>query len=287
MKRFQFLRRRVGVEGNNQRSFLLWLNRKEVSLMKLSHYTLLSLSLLGILFSLPASSQAQEEKQFIFKRQKLCMTADGKIFVRRKICKRYGEERVDATSLIELISANVAFDTPATGEKGEKGDTGAQGPQGEQGLQGETGPQGEVGPQGEQGAQGEAGAQGPIGPQGLQGPVGAPGPQGPQGEQGLPGRTGKTGPIGPQGEPGISNYTILSATSETDSSSTKTATVVCPRGTYVLGGGAYIDSDDRRLQLQASYPDTKSSWSARAREHGFFHHDWTLTVYATCAAVNR
>lgn len=255
--------------------------------MKSTHYPALLFILLGFTSALPTLSQAQDTNNFILKRQKLCMTTDGKIFVRRKICKRFGEERVDATSLIELISANLSFDAPTPGEKGDKGDTGAQGPQGEQGLQGETGQQGDTGPQGEQGVAGAQGPQGPIGPQGAQGPVGATGAQGPQGEQGLPGREGKTGPQGPQGEPGISSYSIVRVSSSTDSSFLKTATASCPQGKYVLGGGAYIDNNNARLQLQASYPDTKASWTAQAREQGNFGGTWTLTAYATCAAVNR
>jgi hypothetical protein len=68
-----------------------------------------------------------------------------------------------------------------------------------------------------------------AGETGPQGPQGEPGPQGPQGPQGNP------GPQGPQGAPGVSQYVFKSATSPSNSVSSKSLSIECPAGTNVLG----------------------------------------------------
>jgi len=96
-----------------------------------------------------------------------------------------------------------------------------QGPKGDPGPQGPAGPQGETGETGATGPQGPAGPQGETGPQGPKGDTGDTGPQGPRGE---------TGPAGPSG---VSGYERV----ERRVLDTDFASVFCPQGKRVLGGG--------------------------------------------------
>jgi hypothetical protein len=213
------------------------------------------------------------------------------------------------------------------GPQGEQGPAGPQGSKGDQGLQG---PQGEPGPQGEQGERGKSayevaqetgfvgsmqewiqslkGEQGPEGPKGDQGPQGEPGPQGEQGEKGEPGSQGEQGPAGPpgpqgetgskgdtgpqgeQGPPGISGYEVVTFSSASNSSTTRTASVSCPEGEKILGGGAEIVIDDTSQPVvlaESNRSDTSDSWDARAMEIGLVVNSWSLKVRAICANVEQ
>jgi hypothetical protein len=98
--------------------------------------------------------------------------------------------------------------------------------------------------------------------------LGAPGPRGPRG------LTGATGPAGPAGAPGgLSGYVIVSAAINFKQAS---ATVSCPSGDKVLGGGANVE-------VEGSYPVASGSGWVVTRDH-----TWgTLksgSVFATCAS---
>ncbi len=115
------------------------------------------------------------------------------------------------------------------------------------------------------------------------GPQGDPGPQGLQGGQ---------GPIGPEGPPGaLSGRQVVTAEDPGgglgNSDSDKSATVVCPEGTDVTGGGALLLGGNGNPVLRWSYPaefaSGQTGWAAGMREVGLgTSEDWKLRVYAIC-----
>jgi hypothetical protein len=148
-----------------------------------------------------------------------------------------------------------------------------QGAPGGLGPQGPQGAQGDIGPQGVQGAQGDTGAQGASGAQGAQGDAGAQGAQGVQGAQGAQGSQGSQGAQG--GLVGVQSQ-IVTATA-----SGNQATVNCPAGMVVTGGGYTIpDAIIQPVAIQ-SRPLTgagQQGWQA------FTDINTTKTVYAVCIA---
>lgn len=125
---------------------------------------------------------------------------------------------------------------------------GAVGPQGPAGSNGVNGATGAIGPQGPAGPAGAAGAQGPVGPlgpQGAAGTTGATGATGAAGTAGPAGAPGVPGPIGPVGPQGPSGAAAGLQTFEVSSDPTivrpfdgvLSATVSCPEGSVVTGGG--------------------------------------------------
>ncbi len=213
-----------------------------------------------------------------------------------------------------------------TGPQGPIGATGAMGPAGPQGEQGATGPMGAVGPQGEQGATGPMGPVGPQGPMGVaglscwdldgngvaekaedtnrdgsydandcigpMGPAGAPGATGPMG---LAGPVGPQGPIGPAGPPGLIDVVTVMEMTPRDAEPSKSITVLCEAGLYVLGGGFDVDgpdSDDWIVAVQESYPVEEQGWHVRAEawnarvsrtaDCNCADDDWKITVWAIC-----
>ncbi len=185
------------------------------------------------------------------------------------------------------------------GPQGPQGPRGPAGPRGPQGVAGPQGPVGPKGPKGDTGPVGPQGPAGPVGPQGPQGPTGPKGPAGPQGPQGPVGPTGPVGPQGPQGPmgpPGISEFRIVSNSSDAalgscDCNQPKSVSVSCPAGFQVVGGGASVQTVsgvyDPTITLQASYPLSNTGWMAQAgRMVGGPAEDWTLTVWAICVKPN-
>ena len=136
------------------------------------------------------------------------------------------------------------------------------------------------------------GPRGPMGPQGPQGQAGPPGPQGPQGPMGSQGPKGPPGPPGPQGPPGITEFRIVTHQVESGldcpCSQPVSASVSCPAGFVVTGGGASVRTAsgtyDPTIAIQASYPISSDGWYAQAgRMVGGPGEDWVLTVWAICA----
>ena len=93
--------------------------------------------------------------------------------------------------------------------------------------------------------------------------LGGPGPRGPRG---FPGPAGPAGPAG-----GLAGYVQVTAPINFKQAS---ATVTCPNGDVVLGGGANVE-------VEGSYPSSDSSWTV-TRDHTWGNLK-TGTVYATCA----
>ncbi len=145
------------------------------------------------------------------------------------------------------------------------------------------GPQGPTGLQGASGAQGVQGVPGPQGLQGIQGPTG---PAGPKGATGLTGKQGSQGPVGPAGAKGaigpvgasgtivssstVSGTTVLSA-ADPPVGTTVTATVSCPQGQILLGGGAQVSvqgAPSKNVALRSSFPSAGNGWRAVAYVSG-------------------
>lgn len=120
-----------------------------------------------------------------------------------------------------------------------------------------------------------AGSEGPQGATGAQGPQGATGAQGPQGV------------AGPQGSAGISGYQVITATSATNTTTSKTVVANCPTGEEVLGGGISPESLTDTLAADNSYPDNNNTqWFVSATDLSGSPSPWTLVGYAICANVN-
>jgi len=168
-----------------------------------------------------------------------------------------------------LVSWNVQ------GPKGDKGDPGPKGDPGAKGEKGDPGPKG------------DAGGAGPAGPAGA----GGAGPAGSPGLKGDPGPPGMKGDKGDPGVPGVSNYQTVFQDSSFDSSSPKTARVLCPTGTKALGGGGFVfvngpNGDNEPIALRWSEPRIGGGgWTASAFETSPVAADWHVTAWAICASV--
>lgn len=136
------------------------------------------------------------------------------------------------------------------------------------------------GPQGDQGEPGSQGAPGLAGPQGEPGPIGPQGEPGPVGPQGEPGVQGEPGPAG---APGVSGWErVASAPVAVGAGSSSLATVNCPSGKNVLGGGA--STFGIGMSLVSSQPDESgTAWSAMATNASPVNG--SVVAYAICATV--
>jgi hypothetical protein len=100
------------------------------------------------------------------------------------------------------------------------------------------------------------------------------------------GPTGPAGPAGPAGPPGVSGLERVEVTSPVSSAVTRTASMPCPAGKRLLGGGARLNgtiSDNVAIQL--SYPGDDNTYVARAAEIAVNPGTWSLTVFAVCAVA--
>ena len=158
--------------------------------------------------------------------------------------------------------------------------SGPQGIEGEAGSQGEPGPAGPQGEPGPAGPQGEPGPAGPQGEQGVSGEPGEPGPAGPQGEQGIQGEPGEPGPAG---SPGVSGWErIASAPVAVRPGSISQASVSCPAGKKILGGGAATFGDGMSLVSSRPY-DSGTAWFATATNASAVNG--SVVAYSMCAIV--
>jgi len=130
------------------------------------------------------------------------------------------------------------------------GDT--AGPRGERGLAGEPGPQGDAGL---------------VGPQGFQGPAGPIGPIGPPGQTGQPGQPG---------QPGVNTYKRVSTT-DSSTSDSGSATVICAPGSVASGGG-FVASAARVSASQTTPAGDGWTVSWVGRDSGT-----SVTAFAICA----
>jgi len=159
------------------------------------------------------------------------------------------------------------------------------------GSRGATGPQGSAGPKGNQGIQGIPGAKGDQGPKGDQGIQGIQGPKGDQGIQGIQGPKGDQGIQGIQGPPGLNAMGYLtSALTKVSPNSTATASVACPSGMVVTGGGVtplvsyYVGFNIESSDWDYSTAPTPNAWVAVVENTGpadeYFHVDVICTPAA-------
>lgn len=213
---------------------------------------------------------------FAAKSNKVCVTANGTIVVKRKCNTNRGETTLDVTSL-----QAISFAEGQVGPEGPKGETGAQGPQGATGA---SGPQGPAGPQGLAGPQGPAGTPGAQGPQGPMGVQGIPGPKGDTGN------TGMQGPVGPQGPAGILGLTAVFASQVTSTSPGQTASVTasCTGGRIAVSGSCR--SANSNLAITAGYASTigsiGTSWTCNFRDISVLGGASTITATTYCAFNN-
>jgi hypothetical protein len=112
-------------------------------------------------------------------------------------------------------------------------------------------------------------------------PAAVPGPEGDRGERGEKGDKGDKGPTGdrgPVGPPGISGYQIVSPGTVTAGPIFQTATVSCPPGKRVIGGGVRGVGSS----FQGGFPSADgTAWIAGSTKAG----SSGLVGYAICANV--
>lgn len=100
------------------------------------------------------------------------------------------------------------------------------------------------------------------------------------------GPAGPTGPAGPAGPPGLSGVERVESTSATNSTPSRTATITCPAGKRLVGGGARLNPILPQVALQQSFPDNDNVYRAAAREIVGTGSTWSLTVFAVCATAS-
>jgi hypothetical protein len=118
------------------------------------------------------------------------------------------------------------------------------------------------------------------------------GPQGPQGPTGPQGPQGATGAQGPQGS--LGDVQVVHATAAPDSGGFATATVNCPAGTTLTGGGADVlglvgDAQGLGPRITASQPFNANQWLAQAVSPFQWlsngnNTQWQVDAYALCAS---
>lgn len=120
----------------------------------------------------------------------------------------------------------------------------------------------------------------------MVGPPGQPGQQGAQGPPGLQGTPGQSGQSGPAGPPGLSGYADPPPTTTFTIAAGQfaQASVACPAGTKVLGGGEDNSAGGDVVLLQ-SFPSDDSHWRIGVRNNTTAGVAHSVTVYAICARV--
>ena len=124
--------------------------------------------------------------------------------------------------------------------------------------------------------------------EGPQGPPGPQGPQGPAGADGADGPPGADGPAGVDGAPGISGYEIVTSQSTITSIQKTYATIPCPAGKKVIGGG--VTASQEKFDIVSigtngpapSAPET--AWQVGYKNTSLAT-TVTVTNYAICAFV--
>lgn len=100
------------------------------------------------------------------------------------------------------------------------------------------------------------------------------------------GPAGPTGPTGPAGPPGVSGIERIESTSVSNSTASKTATITCPAGKRLLGGGARLNPVLPQVALQQSFPDNDNVYRTSAREIVGTGANWSVTVFAVCGVAS-
>ena len=95
------------------------------------------------------------------------------------------------------------------------------------------------------------------------------------------------GPAGPPGPAGISGYETVIASADTNGDNEATATVQCPPGKVILGGGANIhDADSDGVAFLVDSMPFGNGWRAEAARNWDTQQSFTVTVRAICAIVS-
>jgi hypothetical protein len=115
------------------------------------------------------------------------------------------------------------------------------------------------------------------------GPAGAPGP---------------AGPAGPAGPPGLSGLQFVGGESSYDSTTPRTASVLCPAGKRALAWSWHIElassanaanapglTELNPIDADVASGRLPGGYSAKAEEFGSYPDNWKLFVYVTCATV--
>ena len=117
-------------------------------------------------------------------------------------------------------------------------------------------------------------------------PTGTAGPAGPVGPKGADGTRGEQGPKGNPGTPGTTAYEIVNVPSVFDATDVKSADAFCPAGKKLIGGGAYVNSNNLPVVLVTSLPRADGTgWIAAAKEYAATTSDWNVHARAICAVV--
>lgn len=115
------------------------------------------------------------------------------------------------------------------------------------------------------------------------------GPSGPAGPAGAQGATGPAGPAGPQGPPGLSEYEIVTATSNVVNTYGGGVTISCPAGKRALGGGAgksYYNAQFGPVTTTSQPTSGGAGWVVSMQTLDLKPASWTMTGYAVCARVS-
>ena len=108
-------------------------------------------------------------------------------------------------------------------------------------------------------------------------------PTGPKGDKGEKGDKGDPGPVG------VSGWRIVSSVGPSNSSTSQSWTAPCPGGTKVVGGGGTLIGSAGPA-IESSAPagpvfTAGTGWTVRAREIVATAGNWSISVYAVCAAI--
>jgi hypothetical protein len=110
----------------------------------------------------------------------------------------------------------------------------------------------------------------------------APG-QLPAGPTGPAGPAGAAGPAGPPGLSGLERVEVTSVSNST--TNPKVATIACPAGKRLIGGGGRLNGGGNAVALQQSFPDNDNIFRVQAREVVATGAAWSVTAFAVCAVA--
>lgn len=88
----------------------------------------------------------------------------------------------------------------------------------------------------------------------------------------------------------VRNVAYFSAESVSDSETTKSATVECPKGKEAIGGGARLEGKLAEVAVIGSYPlsngNSRTGWVASAHETGAGQpENWSVVAFVVCAEL--
>jgi hypothetical protein len=129
----------------------------------------------------------------------------------------------------------------------------------------------------------------------VTGPVGKIGPVGPVGATGATGATGPAGPVGPAGPSGtltpgkVVTSPPVATAAAAPAGTRLVATVTCPLGTVLLGGGGQVTANGiaQKVALASSFPVDASTWQVAGVVIVGLSPGLTMSVtpYALCASA--